>query len=129
MRKGPGSVDDKWHFVPHIFHGSQPSRGGDRKTFKVMTSTFPVSSSFNNRVYGLGSVTRSKDWTKKYSGYIYLSFLYTDMWNHLIVVLVGMVTARYLLINYIWKDDGLRLATSLNNSYDYIVSKYLSVSW
>ena len=94
-----------------------------------MTSTFPVSSSFNNRGYGLGSVTRSNDWTKKYSGYINLSFLYTDMWNHLVVVLVGMVTARYLLINYIWKDEDLRLTTSLNNSYDYIVSKYLSVSW
>ena len=51
------------------------------------------------------------------------------MWNHLVVVLVGMVTARYLLINYLWKDEDLSLATLLNNSYDYIVSKYISVSW
>ena len=28
-----------WSFVTHIFHSSQPSHGGDRKTFEVMTST------------------------------------------------------------------------------------------
>ena len=28
-----------WSFVTHIFHSGQPSRGGDRKTFEVMTST------------------------------------------------------------------------------------------
>ena len=28
-----------WSFVTQIFHNSQPSRGGDRKTFEVMTST------------------------------------------------------------------------------------------
>jgi len=26
-------------FVTHIFHNSQPSHGGDRKTLEVMTST------------------------------------------------------------------------------------------
>ena len=28
-----------WSFVTHIFHNGQPSRGGDRKTIEVMTST------------------------------------------------------------------------------------------
>ena len=28
-----------WSFVTHIFHNGQPSHGGDRKTFEVMTST------------------------------------------------------------------------------------------
>jgi hypothetical protein len=28
-----------WSFVTQIFHNSQPSCGGDRKTFEVMTST------------------------------------------------------------------------------------------
>jgi hypothetical protein len=28
-----------WSFVTHIFHKGQPSHGGDRKTFEVMTST------------------------------------------------------------------------------------------
>ena len=28
-----------WSFVTQIFHSGQPSRGGDRKTFEVMTST------------------------------------------------------------------------------------------
>jgi hypothetical protein len=28
-----------WSFVTQIFHNSQPSRGGDRQTFEVMTST------------------------------------------------------------------------------------------
>ena len=28
-----------WSFVTKIFHNGQPSRGGDRKTFEVMTST------------------------------------------------------------------------------------------
>jgi hypothetical protein len=28
-----------WSFVTQIFHNGQPSHGGDRKTFKVMTST------------------------------------------------------------------------------------------
>jgi len=45
MRKGPGSVYDKWNiswsFVTQIFHNGQPSHGGDRKIFKVMTSTLP----------------------------------------------------------------------------------------
>ena len=27
-----------WSFVTPIFHNSQPSHGGDRKTFEVMTS-------------------------------------------------------------------------------------------
>jgi len=28
-----------WSFVTQIFHNGQPSSGGDRKTFEVMTST------------------------------------------------------------------------------------------
>ena len=28
-----------WSFVTQIFHNCQPSHGGDRKTFEVMTST------------------------------------------------------------------------------------------
>ena len=28
-----------WSFVTQIFHNGQPSHGGDRKTFEVMTST------------------------------------------------------------------------------------------
>ena len=28
-----------WSFVTQIFHSGQPSRGGDRETFEVMTST------------------------------------------------------------------------------------------
>ena len=30
-----------WSFVTQIFHNGQPSRGGDSKTFEVMTSTLP----------------------------------------------------------------------------------------
>jgi len=30
-----------WSFVTQIFHNGQPRYGGDRKTFKVMTSTYP----------------------------------------------------------------------------------------
>ena len=30
-----------WSFVTHIFHNCQPSYGGDRKIFEVMTSTLP----------------------------------------------------------------------------------------
>ena len=30
-----------WSFVTQIFHNGQPSRGGDRKIFEVMTSTLP----------------------------------------------------------------------------------------
>ena len=33
------SVTYLWSFVTHIFHNGQPSRGGDRTTFEVMTST------------------------------------------------------------------------------------------
>jgi len=43
MRKGPGSAYTigtyPWSFVTQIFHNGQPSHGGVRKTFKVMTST------------------------------------------------------------------------------------------
>jgi len=43
MNEGPGSAYDKctypWSFVTHIFHNGQPSHGGDRKNFEVMTST------------------------------------------------------------------------------------------
>jgi hypothetical protein len=30
-----------WSFVTQILYKGQPSRGGDRKTFEVMTSTLP----------------------------------------------------------------------------------------
>ena len=30
-----------WSFVTQIFHSGQPSHGGDRKIFEVMTSTLP----------------------------------------------------------------------------------------
>ena len=30
-----------WSFVTQIFHNGQPSHGGDRKPFEVMTSTVP----------------------------------------------------------------------------------------
>ena len=39
MKKGSGSIYDKWSFVTQKFHSGQPSHGGDRKTFEVMTST------------------------------------------------------------------------------------------
>jgi len=31
-----------WLFMTQIFHNGQPSRGGDRKTFELMTSTLPI---------------------------------------------------------------------------------------
>jgi hypothetical protein len=31
-----------WSLVTQIFHNGQPSHGGDRKTFKVTTSTSPI---------------------------------------------------------------------------------------
>jgi len=30
-----------WSFVTQIFHNDQPSHGGDRNIFEVMTSTLP----------------------------------------------------------------------------------------
>ena len=30
-----------WSFVTQVFHNGQPSHGGDRKIFEVMTSTLP----------------------------------------------------------------------------------------
>ena len=36
MRKGPGSGTYPLPFVTQIFHGGQPSRGGDRDTVEVM---------------------------------------------------------------------------------------------
>ena len=30
-----------WSFITQIFHSSQPSHGGDRKIFKVMTAIWP----------------------------------------------------------------------------------------
>ena len=33
------SVSYPWSFETQIFHNGQPSRGGDRRTFEVMTST------------------------------------------------------------------------------------------
>jgi hypothetical protein len=45
MRKGPGSVYDKWKISVVIcdtnIHNDQPSHGGDRRVFGVMTSTLP----------------------------------------------------------------------------------------
>jgi hypothetical protein len=41
MRKGPEVVTYSWSFVTQIFHNGQPNHGGDRKAFKVMTSTLP----------------------------------------------------------------------------------------
>ena len=45
MRKGPGSVYDKWNIsvviATQIFHNGQPSHGGNRNIFKVMTSSLP----------------------------------------------------------------------------------------
>jgi hypothetical protein len=35
------SGTDPWSFVTQIFHSGQPSHGGDRKIFEVMTSTLP----------------------------------------------------------------------------------------
>jgi hypothetical protein len=39
------NFNDKWNiswsFVTHIFNNGQPSHGGDRKIFEVMTSTLP----------------------------------------------------------------------------------------
>ena len=42
MSKGPGSGIYPCSLLTHIFHNSQPSHGGYRKTFEVMTSTFPI---------------------------------------------------------------------------------------
>ena len=42
MSKGPGSGIYPCSLLTNIFHNSQPSHGGDRKTFEVMTSTFPI---------------------------------------------------------------------------------------
>ena len=43
MKKEPEvlttSVTYSWSFVTQIFHSGQPSHGGDRKTFEVMTPT------------------------------------------------------------------------------------------
>ena len=45
MRKGremfTTSETYPWSFVTHIFHNGQPSHGGDRTIFEVMTSTLP----------------------------------------------------------------------------------------
>ena len=38
-----------WSFVTQIFHSGQPTHGGDRKIFEVLTSTLPNGT--------LGSVT------------------------------------------------------------------------
>jgi hypothetical protein len=35
------SGTNSWSFVTQIFHNGQPSHGGDRKFFEVMTSTLP----------------------------------------------------------------------------------------
>jgi hypothetical protein len=46
MQKGPGGVYDKWNIsvvtVTHIFHKCQPSHGGHRNIFEVMTATLPT---------------------------------------------------------------------------------------
>jgi hypothetical protein len=41
MRKGPGSVYDKWNVSVFICDNGQPCHGGDHKIFEVMTSTLP----------------------------------------------------------------------------------------
>ena len=45
MRKGLGSVYDKWNIsvviATQIFHNGQPSHGGNRNIFEVMTSSLP----------------------------------------------------------------------------------------
>jgi hypothetical protein len=33
------SGPNPWSIVTQVFHSGQPSHGGDRKTFEVMTST------------------------------------------------------------------------------------------
>ena len=35
------SGTNPWSFVTQIFHNGQPSHGGDRKFFEVMTLTLP----------------------------------------------------------------------------------------
>jgi hypothetical protein len=37
-----------WSFVTQIFHNGQPSRGGDRKTFEVMTIALSVKRSLED---------------------------------------------------------------------------------
>ena len=37
-----------WSFVTQIFHNGQPSHGGDRKIFEVMTSTYQINIFFIN---------------------------------------------------------------------------------
>jgi hypothetical protein len=37
-----------WSFVTQIFHNGQPSHGGDRKTFEVMTSTLRTAPIFSD---------------------------------------------------------------------------------
>ena len=39
-----------WSFVTHIFYNGQPSHGGVRKTFEVMTSTLPSYSYVQRRI-------------------------------------------------------------------------------
>jgi hypothetical protein len=41
MRKGPGSVYDKWNISVVICDTDIPSHGDDRKIVEVMTSTLP----------------------------------------------------------------------------------------
>ena len=36
-----------WSFVTQIFHNGQPSHGGDRKIFELMTSIILVTSKFS----------------------------------------------------------------------------------
>jgi hypothetical protein len=54
-----------WSFVTQIFHNGQPSHGGDRKIFEVMTSTLPkgtigsVASLSSPSVFSGVRVTRS----------------------------------------------------------------------
>ena len=33
---------DMWSFVTSIFRSGQPSHGGDRKPFEMMTSVYPI---------------------------------------------------------------------------------------
>ena len=54
-----------WSFVTQIFHNGQPSHGGDRKIFEVMTSTLPKGT--------LGSVASLLAELYKYIAYYFLS--------------------------------------------------------
>ena len=86
MRKGSGSAYDKWNIsviiVAQIFHNVQPSYGGNRSIFEVMTSSLPkgtlvsvdyllVASSSKDILIGATSSEISYHLRDIYSIYIY----------------------------------------------------------